>query len=224
MVAVAILSLFTLFLFRSDTGLHRERSVMRDYLVEITNLLSNARSMAINSSSVTELGGTVSVIPKYGYGVNINLVLDDLDLSVKGSKYTLFADTNDNGDGTYGNGYFDSGDSIIGEPLILFDTGIYQATEVDIFVTDGTAPKTMTHSGLDTQLTVFFKPLTAEPLILFNNIDDDADGDNDIGTSPYTDMAIKAMLPGRLEEVIELNTVGGFFTRNQISLTPTPTP
>jgi hypothetical protein len=200
LVTIGVLSLLLTAFTSINSTLPNQRNSIRGDIVEILNLYSNARSMAINSTTVET--GAISIVPQFGYGVHVDIS------DPEGKKFTFFADTNqwdDEGVTRIGNGKYDKQEDTIFSTTSYFNAGVYQNTKLSFIVTPGTNKEIK--EGGDNEITVLFAPLSAQPTIAYEN------NPSDTG---YTDMKIQVLLEGVIEEEIRFNTTSRFFERTQI--------
>lgn len=213
MITISIFMILVLSFYSTFNNTFQKRTDIRAEISEIKAMFESARNMSIASKSVSieEGGTTTNVVPKYGYGVYTSLSEYDGELL---RVCTLFADTNDDGSGNYGNGKYDSDDTILATQKFFLKGYAKNAMEIQVLFTANSGMpgdnKTIEHSISDDsakQFTVMFSPLDAHPSILYDNDPDQKD---------FSQLTLKFFIPDLIEENISFNVIANFFEQERI--------
>jgi Tfp pilus assembly protein FimT len=232
MISVAILAVLLTGLYKGMSNAPAQRDNIRGEIVNIQNFFSNARNLAITSTTMPiddGSGATNQIISKFGYGVFIEIKKENVAGETKNiTRFILFSDSNQttdtNNETVYGNGKFDrnetnptntqENDYIIGI-YSAFEKGIYQNISTEITMLDASGEEIKNkkinnseYANTSTQMTILFSPLDANPTLIFDN-DPIEENIN------FSGFEILYTLEGVVQEKTIFNKVSRFFEQSR---------
>jgi type II secretory pathway pseudopilin PulG len=211
-VVMAVLAFLAATLFSGWSNVPHQRNNVKEEITTVLNLFSNARNMAITSTTIEkEVDGEMQyLLSRFGYGVHVDINEEEVDGKMKNiTVFTLFADINPLVDGektSYGNGKYDPLEDHVINQYSAFQEGVYNTIDTEVTLVSRFDPSDnkviKKNSGDSNEMTILFAPLTADPTLLF---------DNDPDQINFSDLEIFIRLEGVIEDKITFNTVSRFF-------------